>query len=310
MPLPADPIGIRAAVPGHFWFYTGLVCAAAAFGFFATWYFFRRLLLVEDTPRSMIRAAAQGYVELSGRGQLMPGEPIVAPLTRARCVWWSYKVEEYVHAGRSSHWSTLKTEVSDGLFLVVDGTGQCVVDPEGAEVYPAEKDVWYGDTAQPMEGPDTSRRSFFTLTTPNYRYTERRMPEGGQLYALGYFHTQGPPTSGDIDEEVRQQLMVWKRDQAWLLRNYDANHDGQVDQQEWEVARQDARRLVLEREREHLQRPPMNVLSRAPDGRAFILSGLSQKSLEGRLRLYALGSLLLFFAAGALAAYVITVRLG
>ncbi|MGE5625938.1 MAG: hypothetical protein ACM3ZT_10365 [Bacillota bacterium] len=300
-----DPDWIRSIEPGHFWLFTCGVCAVSLAAFFATWHFYRRLQLVEDTPRSLIRSAAQGYVELSGRSRLMPGDPILAPLSRTRCVWWSYSIEVYVRSGRSSHWKTLDSGISGELFLVVDETGQCVVDPEGASVYSTAKDVWYGNSDWPEGGPAMGGSRFGA----NYRYTEQRMHENDPVYALGYFHTQDPASEANIDDEVRQQLVVWKKDQAWLLQHFDTNHDGQVDPQEWEGARQEARRLVLERERENMSRPPVNVLSRSPDSRDFILSALPQGSLESRLRLYALACMALFFAAGALGTYLLSVRL-
>lgn len=300
-----DADWIRGLDPGHFWLFATAVWAAALVAFFAGWRYFRRLQVVEDTPKSLIRSAAQGYVELAGTSRLMPGEPILAPLTRTRCVWWSYSIERYVGSGKNAHWENVRSDISGELFLVEDGTGQCVVNPDKASVYPSAKDVWYGDSELPEGGPAMGKMRMGS----HYRYTEQRMQDGDPLYALGYFHTQGPVSAGDIDEEVRQQLVAWKKDQAWLLQHFDLNHDGQVDQQEWEAARQEARRLVLERERDDLQRPPVDVLSRPPDGRDFILSTLPQKKLETRLRTYALMCLLCFVCAGALGSYVVGARL-
>lgn len=305
MSSPFDAGLIRDADPGHFWFLTTAIWALSLAGFFAGWRFFRRLQLVEDTPKSLIRSAAQGYVELAGTGWLMPGEPIIAPLTRVHCLWWSYRIEEYVSGGRSGHWQTLKSETSGELFLMQDETGQCVVDPDQATVYPSSKNVWYGNSELPEGGPALGRMALGS----RYRYLEERVQDGDPLYALGYFHTQGPPSAGDIDDEVRQQLAAWKKDQPWLMQHFDTNHDGQIDQQEWDAARQEARRLVLEQERDNLKRPPVNVLSRAPDGRDFILSTLPQKNLETRLRLYAIACLLAFFCAGAAGSYLLGVRL-
>ena len=304
MPL-FDPDWIRHADAGHFWIFTAAIGAVSLAGFFGIWRNYRRLLLVEDTPKSLIRSAAQGYVELEGEARLMPGAPIIAPLTRASCLWWSYRIEQYVRSGKSSHWKTIKSEISPGLFLIVDDTGQCVVDPDHALVYPSAKNVWYGNDSWPDAGPAMGAMRIGS----SYRYTEERMHDQDWLYALGYFHTQDPVSDADIDEEVRQQLLAWKKDQAWLIQHFDTNHDGQVDMQEWDAARAEARRLVLEQERENMQRPPVNVLNRPPDGRDFILSTLPQPNLESRLRLYALGCLLLFFCAGALAAYLLSVRL-
>ena len=297
---------ILHAEPVHFWLCTCAVWLASLASFYGTWRFLKRLRLIEDTPKSLIRSATQGYVELQGEARLMPGDLILAPLTHMRCVWWRYRVERYVRSGRSSHWQTVQSETSPDLFLVVDGTGQCVIDPDHAEVYGCTKDTWYGDTEMPEGGPKLGRVAFGA----SFRYVEERVQEADTLYALGYFHTQGPIGAGDIDEDVRRQLVAWKQDQPWLMQHFDTNHDGQIDQQEWEAARQEARRLVLERDREAMSRPPVDVLGRPPDGRDFILSTLPQRSLETRLRAYIVGCLLLFFAAGALGSYMLTLRLG
>ncbi|HEV2110467.1 MAG TPA: hypothetical protein VGT99_03855 [Gammaproteobacteria bacterium] len=300
-----DPDWLRSLDSGHFWFFAFIVWWLALSAAFVAWRSFRRLQVVEDTPESLIRSAAQGYIELSGLCRPMPGEPILAPLTRVRCAWWAYTVEEYVGSGKSAHWKMIKDEVSGELFYLEDSTGRCVVDPDKATVYPSAKDVWYGNTVMPEGGPGlgTSRLG------AGFRYTEQRMLDGDPLYALGYFHTQGPVSAGDIDEEVRQQLAAWKKDQAWLIQHFDLNHDGQVDQQEWEAARQEARRLVLEQERDNMQRPPVDVLGNPPDGRDFILSTLPQQKLETRLRLYAAACLTAFLLAGALGSYLVDVRL-
>lgn len=300
-----DPGFIRGADAGHFWLAIAAVWGVCVGGFFLGWRHFRRLQAVEDTPKSLIRSAAQGYVELSGVSRLMPGDPILGPLTRMRCVWWSYRVEEHVGSGKNSRWDTVSDGRSDELFHIEDSTGRCVIDPDHAVVYPSAKNVWYGNSATPDTAPHMGMGSL----GGRYRYTEERIDEDVPLYALGYFHTQGPVSAGDIDEEVRQQLVAWKKDQAWLIQHFDANHDGVVDSQEWDAARAEARRLVLEQERDNLKRPPVDVLGRPPDGREFILSTLPQQKLEGRLRLYTAACLLCFLCAGALGTYLVHVRL-
>ena len=52
-----------------------------------------RARLMEDTPLSLIRSAAQGYVELQGTARTLPGPPIVAPLSGGRCCWWRYRID-------------------------------------------------------------------------------------------------------------------------------------------------------------------------------------------------------------------------
>ena len=111
---------ILQATPVHFWLFAGAVWLACLGSLYVAWRFLKRLQLVEDTPQSLIRSASQGYVELQGEARLMPGEPILAPLSRMRCVWWRYRVEQYVRAGRSSGWRTVQSGTSPDLFLLAD----------------------------------------------------------------------------------------------------------------------------------------------------------------------------------------------
>ncbi len=136
-----------------FWIVAGILIGLTIAGFVGAFYFFMRKRIMEDTPTSKIRSAAQGYVELSGRGDLMEGPKIIAPLTSKYCTWYSYKVEERRHSGKNSRWATVQKGRSEELFLIIDETGQCVIDPEGASVTTIEKDVWYGSSSQPTRGP-------------------------------------------------------------------------------------------------------------------------------------------------------------
>jgi hypothetical protein len=297
-----DPGWIRSADPGGFSFTLAVI---SGLSLLALWYAGRsslQLRAIAAIPSSLIRSAAQGYVRLDGKARLLSGDPIVAPLSCMRCTWWSYRIEGPSGQRRGS-WETISADTSDGIFLIEDGSGQCVVDPDGARVYPSARDVWYGATPEPVGGPRMGGSG-------RYRYTELRVDEGAPLYAQGYFHTQGPVGAGDIDEEVRSQLAEWKRHQATLVARFDANHDGQVDLQEWEAARAEARRVVLEQEREAMTRPPVNVLGKPRDGRAFVLSTVPHDKLLSRLHLQLWVSLAAFVATGAAAVNMLHVRLG
>ena len=66
------------------------------------------------------------------------------------CTWWRYKIEE-----RRSHGAIARlvprseSGTSTEPFLLDDGTGQCLIDPRGAEVFPGASDVWYGPSEWP-----------------------------------------------------------------------------------------------------------------------------------------------------------------
>lgn len=298
--------------PFGFWALVLVVVAFAAAGFYAAFRFLRRARLIVDTPTSAIRSAAQGYLELEGYGELMAGEPIIAPLTGTRCTWYRYKVErrEVHHSNgkRRESWRTVSSGVSDNLFFLVDDTGQCVIDPEGAEVTCSNRDHWYGHSQRPTSGPPSA--SPLRMASGNYRYTEERMHPGEPLYAMGLFKTTGGAGDlGSTREEVQALLREWKRDREGLVRRFDANGDGTVDLNEWEVARKAARREVLAARSEQLARAGTNLMIRPTDKRRpYLLSVLPQDHLARRFRWLAAAGLALFFLAGSAASWMVSVR--
>ena len=69
------------AESGEVWPYALL--AMSAVSFFAWVANYRRYRHIQDLPTSKVASAAQGYVELFGRTELLPGEPIVSKLSRS-----------------------------------------------------------------------------------------------------------------------------------------------------------------------------------------------------------------------------------
>ncbi|HEX7030343.1 MAG TPA: GIDE domain-containing protein [Gammaproteobacteria bacterium] len=300
---------IRNAPADEFWLIIAIVIAASLFGFWLWFRSMKRARLIEDTPTSKCRSAAQGYVELIGIQKLMPGDPIRAPLTGRQCTWWEYCIEEkrtsWSRGRRRTRWVTIDKACSDSLFLVRDETGEAVIDPEGADVTPSARDRWYGSSQWPKGLPVT--RSIFG---GRYRYTERRMHEDDLLYAIGHFETRSSHHEPmQRARETAELLATWKRDQAGLLARFDADDSGGIDMAEWERARHAAEEEISQRVRELALDPGIHLMSRPPDGRPFILSVLPETELTKRFRMFAIGGLLLFFACGAAAVFSIGVRL-
>lgn len=294
-----------------FWSIAAVLIAATVAGFLGAFYFFYRKRIMEDTPTSRIRSAAQGYVELHGKGELMEGPPIIAPLTGTTCTWYDYKIEEYRRSGKNSKWVTIDSGKSIELFLLIDETGKCVIDPEGASVTTSTRDVWYGSSRQPTSGPALRGTRLRALFSRKYRYTEKRMHPGETLYAIGLFKTVGG--AGDnfnINADVRNLLREWKQDSEKLLAKFDSNRDGQIDINEWQKVRDEAFREVVASHAEQKSAPPVNVMTKTLDRRRpYILSAVDQGDLIRRYQYFAAGLILLFFFCGALATWMITMRL-
>ena len=147
---------LAQAPDGTFWFWTGICAVFSLLCFGATFFWLRRARILEDTPTSLIRSAAQGYVELRGRAGLMPGPVILSPLSNTRCVWWRYTVEERQRSGNRDEWRVIDKNTSDDLFLLSDTTGDCIIDPDHASIRPSVTRRWRGPTPKPGRGPDGS----------------------------------------------------------------------------------------------------------------------------------------------------------
>jgi hypothetical protein len=313
-------VQIQQADDVELWLMLGVLMLVAVIGFFLG---FRRLWLarvIEDAPTARIRSAPQGYVELVGAARAMAGEAIIAPLSKTPCCWFRYTIE----SKRGSEWRIVRKETSGGLFLVADATGECVIDPDGAEVAPGAKRVWYGDGDEPITvvmpprgaegiqlGPVVMRGSG-AMFTSSHRYTEELIVAGDPLYALGEFKTLD-----DIDHHQSRSEMTaailreWKRDQRRLMHRFDHDRDGVIDPAEWEGARRLAEQEAARDHAEQLAHQHVHTLRRpqAKD-RPFLLSTLPQFKLVRRYRWESFGGFVLFLAAAGLLAWIASLRLG
>ncbi len=305
-----DPLYVGAGI--------GLAALVSAYCGFRAWYGLHKARTIEDIPTSKARSAPQGYVELEGAGKLMDGPPIIAPLSGLPCVWFRYHIEEQItteHRGHTqTRWQTVGRGVSTEVFWLEDDTGRVAVDPEGADVTPKHKDVWLSRSLSGGINYPAYITSFLaTHTGPNpYRFTEERINPGERIYALGMLKNVASYTNQPtVDEEVRELLRIWKQDQATLKERFDLNQDGNIDQQEWMLARAAARREVLKTRHETQAQftDGINLLARTNDTRRpYILSAHPQGHLVKRYRvaaaLYGAG----FFVLGIAAVWLFNTR--
>ncbi len=300
---------ILHAPQDSFWLLTGLLALLAPFSGYFALRALRRVRAIENTPTSKIRSAHQGYVELIGTCE-PAGEPLRTPLTGSPCAWYHCTVERYVRSGKHSRWKTVREVRSESPLKLLDGTGECLIDPRGAEVLPRTRRVWYGNSVMPTQGPGSGAVLRRVLGGGRYRYTEERIDAGDPLYALGEFLTLKPGDGEDLHAATGRLLRAWKQDPDTLLHRFDSDGDGRIDAQEWEVARDAARRQALRERLENAHRPPLHTLGRSHDGRPFILSVHGQRSLGRRYRWQAVGWTLAFVIAAPSALWMILVRLG
>jgi hypothetical protein len=254
------------------WLYC--LAATALISVFAWLSSLSKLRAIRDTPTSKIASAAQGYVELIGRGQPIGGTPLLSDLSRRPCLWCRYKIEQ---RGSKGEWEPKDSGESIFSFMLRDDTGECVIDPEQAEISTQHYNQWQEDDS---------------------RYTEWLLLQHDLIYVIGQFRTQGGSTlEFNTREELNTLLADWKKDMPTLLTHFDLNNDGVLDVDEWFLARQAAKREVGKAMREAQAQPDISIVSRPLDGKPYLISNLSQEKISRRYLLWAWAHLAIFFGS-------------
>jgi len=236
-----------------------LACLAGIAGLaFIAWVAaLRRRRAMAGTPTSRIASAAQGYVELHGHGLPLDINPLHSPLTGVDCLWYAYRVERKTGDNK---WALLEQAQSHTSFVLDDGSGQCLVDPEGAEILTQHCKRW---------------------TEGDHRYVEWTLLQRDRIYVLGNFVTRHASQGLDAGADVGALLTEWKQDQPALLRRFDLDHDGQIDPREWTLARRLAQRTIESRHRELRLQPDLHLVNGMPAS-LFLISNHDPEKLARR----------------------------
>lgn len=264
-----------------------------------------------DTPTSKVRSAAQGYVELYGVLQQGVGQ-LNAPLSAVPCVWWSFRIDEQVRSSKdNTRWQSLEKASSTALLCLNDGTGDCLIDPQGAQVLPMTKKIWYGSERYPQQKHlQPHFLKTLLLGAKRYRYTEQRLHVDEPLYAIGDFVSRGGAQEAfDLLASQGALIREWKRDYVGLLRRFDRDRNGQLDQQEWHNVRQSAKIEAERLQRARSADPVQHYLRKPEENQPFILSSYGEDDIAKRFYWQALLAACLCLASALGAAYIINTQL-
>ena len=237
----------------------------------------RIMRMVSGTPTERIASATQGYTELHGKAVRLKGPEIWSP-GGCRCVWyrtWHGAFEEASRDGAvvfeglgddvaiqdlKGFMQGFTGKESDELFAIQDGTGLCIIDPEGAVVEPSKRE-W--------------RRMGLGM---GHTVREHYIFAGDDLYVAGQFRTLNHEgVAQELSAEVGARIRFWKQERMpELVAEFDRNRDGELDPQEWKAVREKA---IGEIEREYRQRAMDDTphLIHAPDdGAPFIIAAVRE----------------------------------
>jgi len=301
-------------------FFVVLLAITATVSGWLAWRTLYRVRLIEDTPTAKARSAPQGYVELEGVARMMADIPIVARLSGLPCCWYRYRIEELEQYRDSrgharTRWRVIDRGASEDTFWLEDDTGRVAVDPVGAEIKPKYSDRWQSRSGLTgIARPTPFFVDFFSThgVTRNYRFTEERINRGDPVYVLGLLRNlRSHDNLPTIEARIRELLHEWKKDQPQLRERFDLNRDGKIDEREWWLARQAARREAEHAHTEAINQTVdgVNVMIDPRDSRRpYLISAFTQSELLAQRRRTLWLSATLFFAAGAIATWLYQVR--
>jgi len=188
----------------------------------ASFHFFRRKRLVDDLPTSRAMGVFIGLTELAGTAEAEV--PLTSFLAEARCVYYSYKVEEqwqrtvtesYTDAqGRhrtrtrtESGWKTVQSGSDSVPFFLKDETGVIRILSQGAEIH---ADRLFNRTCSRNEplyyakGPAESIGS----STHRRRFTEEVIPLHAPLYVLGPARERQDVVAAEIAQDKKSPVFL------------------------------------------------------------------------------------------------------
>jgi hypothetical protein len=194
---------------------------------------------ISRLPTSRIRSMPMGIVEV--KGQAKRKYDLKAPHSLVNCIYYNYRVLErtkqtLASGAKTETWRVINRGDSGRIsFYVEDNTGKALVDPTGAIISGAQTSEYSSSFAEMISGG---------ASQPNRRIIETVIPEGAELYVLGFARPTAKAPQARR-QEYRERLKALKADQG-LMSGYDADGDGTISIEEWAVAKADLDNQILQ----------------------------------------------------------------
>lgn len=187
---------------------------------------------MKDIPKSKLRSCSQGYIVLQGKLEQGPDGLILGKLSKKTCVWYRYTIEFF----NNRRWQVIEQGYSTDLFTLEDGTGRCLIDPQGADISTPNVISWQGKHRYPKKGVPQGLFARWFGTYGPYRYREWRMDPDTPLTAAGNFITLRKENihAPNKTSQVHRLLKKWNQNHQQLLNQllyhdvhptrYDSDH--------------------------------------------------------------------------------------
>jgi len=288
----------------------GLLITAVGLTLWKGFAYLNKYRLITGTPTSKIRSAHQGYVEVIGHISEASDNALRAPLSGRECVWYSFSVSRFQSTGKKHSWRIERQGSSDQFFQVDDGSGKCLVDPEGATVKAENVRTWYGDTPSPSQyssSPQASDNMFsgmfnthFNGSNYRYRYQERLLFAHEKIYILGQFESTGGGRHLDTLKQMTGDVIrEWKLSYPDLLKEFDTNKDNTLDIQEWNKVQQAAEQEAKKRRSSESALPTTHIIQRPPISQhPYLISTHDEEKLAIKYGWYAVAAVVALIVEG------------
>ncbi len=254
---------------------------------FGIWLFFQgfvslnRKRLIQNIPTSKISALALGLVEVIGRAISITPKPLRSLYAKADCVFYRYKVEQFVRTQRSAHWQTI-SEGSSGLpFYVDDGTGKVLVDPNEARINLEPRYISSSPDKKQSVSPLMAR-------TGSMRYVESYIMPKENVYVLGTAKKSRDYVA-EHKEKIAKRISEWTKDPE-KRKEFDTTGDGWFDDVEYFYMKQKAEAAVNQEEAKKRAQAKMDltgladvIIGKGEEEKNFIISNKSEKEITSAL---------------------------
>lgn len=101
--------------------------------FFRGFRFLRRYQVLADTPRTPVRGAAMGFVEVVGKAS--GPETVYSPVSHTPCYFYRVDIDRWRQGSRGGgRWTAFATDGDGVRFYLEDETGRVLVDAQDAEI--------------------------------------------------------------------------------------------------------------------------------------------------------------------------------
>jgi hypothetical protein len=274
---------------GHSYLFP-LLGFGAGVGLFANGFWnYRKLRVIEDTPRIPVRSVAMGLVHV--RGKLTGPFLLTSPVTHTPCYYYHVRLERWESTGKNPGWAIVKTETDHRIFYADDGTGKVRVNPLGAE-YDLPCAYWGAFGPQARGGPyldptlglaagpsEQELRAYAARTDPFLAGEQRAVEQIEAKYANATGLTRKIVEFDKHNLEAENPLTgsgSYRVTERCLVAGHEYNITGTCAQNPQPQDDQD-RNLILKGQNEP----------------TFLISGLSEPKLEQILRKRALTRILL-----------------